>query len=99
MRIMQGSAELEREIKQLIVETLSWPGLSPEHIDTEQPLFADGLGLDSLDALRIAGALSRRYGVAIEGGEPTEALHFSCVKSLAGFVAAALEAAHAGCES
>lgn len=94
---MSSSAELEqrleREITLLIVEVVQWNDLRPEHIDAEQPLFAEGLGLDSLDALNIATALARRYGVTFEEGELAEAAPFSCVKALTHFVAASISRA------
>lgn len=95
---MSSSAELEqrleREITLLIVEVVQWNDLRPEHIDAEQPLFAEGLGLDSLDALNIATALARRYGVTFEEeGELAEAAPFSCVKTLTQFVAASISRA------
>ena len=57
---------LEAEIKALIVEALALEDVQPEEIETEAPLFVEGLGLDSIDALELAMALEERYGVAIE---------------------------------
>jgi acyl carrier protein len=56
---------LELEIKQLILEVAKLRDLDPEQIDERLPL-VQSLGLDSLDALQIAAALSRRYGVVLE---------------------------------
>jgi len=77
---------LEAEIKGLIVESLMLEDLRPEEIVSEDPLFVEGLGLDSIDALEIAMALEQRYGVVIgEDPEENERI-FASVRSLAGFV-------------
>ena len=57
-------AGLEAEIKKLIVETLMLEDVTPEEIDSVEPLFGDGLALDSIDALELALALEGRYGWA-----------------------------------
>ncbi|CAI1869098.1 acyl carrier protein [Serratia quinivorans] len=56
---------LSTEIKQLIIDTLNLEGMTPEEIDAEAPLFGDGLGLDSIDALELGLALKNRYGVVL----------------------------------
>lgn len=53
--------ELEHEIKQLIIASLSLEDIAPDDIETEAPLFVDGLGLDSIDALELGLALQKRY--------------------------------------
>jgi acyl carrier protein len=84
---------LEHEIKDLIITTLSLEDLRPEDIDAAAPLFVDGLGLDSIDALELGVALQKRYGVSLSG-EPAETRrHFASVQALAAFVAAARAAA------
>jgi acyl carrier protein len=96
---MTSEADLEGEIKRLIVETLRWPDLQPEMIGAELPLFdhgRGGLGLDSLDGLGIAAALSRRYGIRVLDGDPSAAPHFESVRSLGRFVGAALAGSKAG---
>jgi acyl carrier protein len=82
-----ASAEgLESEIKELIVETLFLEDLSPEEIETEAPLFVEGLGLDSIDALELAMALEERYGVTIDDDPERNRRIFASVKNLAEFV-------------
>ena len=79
-------AGLEAEIKKLIVETLMLEDVTPEEIDSVDPLFGDGLALDSIDALELALALEGRYGVAVrEDAEQNERI-FANVRSLATFV-------------
>lgn len=83
-----GSAEgLEAEIKALIVEALALEDVQPEEIETDAPLFVEGLGLDSIDALELAMALEERYGVAIEDDPERNQRIFASVSSLAAFVA------------
>jgi len=77
---------LEAEIKALIVEALALEELSPEEIDTDAPLFVEGLGLDSIDALELAIALEERFGVAVEDDPDQNRVIFSSVKALADFV-------------
>ncbi len=84
-----GAAEgLVGEIKALIVEALALEDLAPEEIETEAPLFVEGLGLDSIDALELAMALEERYGVTIEDDPDRNQEIFASVKSLADFVVA-----------
>ena len=80
--------DLEAELKRLIVEVLMLEDIRPEEIDSEMPLFNEGLGLDSIDSLDLAMALEDRYGVRT--GEDAEAnrQRFGSVRSLAVFVAA-----------
>ena len=79
-------AGLEIEIKKLIVETLMLEDVTPEEIDSVDPLFGDGLALDSIDALELALALEGRYGVTIqEDAEQNERI-FANVRALATFV-------------
>ena len=59
---MSEQSPAERELAQLIVESLNLEGVNPESIDPEAPLFGEGLGLDSIDALEMALAISKKYG-------------------------------------
>ncbi|RYF16622.1 MAG: acyl carrier protein [Comamonadaceae bacterium] len=80
---------LEHEIKELIVSALSLEDVRPQDIDAQQPLFVEGLGLDSIDALELGVALQKRYGVAMSADAAETRRHFSSVAALARFVAAA----------
>ena len=55
----QVSPELELEVKKLIIDSLSLEDIDPEDMDSEEPLFGDGLGLDSIDALELGIALQK----------------------------------------
>jgi acyl carrier protein len=79
--------DLELEIKQLIVKSLNLDGVAPESIDSTAPLFVEGLGLDSIDALELAMALRQRYGVRTAGDEAANRKIFASVRSLAEYVA------------
>ncbi len=79
---------LEQEIKELIISALSLEDLTPQDIDAQQPLFVEGLGLDSIDALELGVALQKRYGVALSADAQETRAHFRSVHSLAQFVAA-----------
>lgn len=79
--------ELEQEIKQIIVDSLHLEDVKPTDIDTEAPLFVEGLRLDSIDALELGMALRREYDVEIKADEVRNREIFSSVRSLAAFVA------------
>lgn len=79
---------LEPEIKELIISTLSLEDVAPEDIDPEAPLFNEGLGLDSIDALELGLALQKRYGVALSADSQETRQHFASVRALSAFVAA-----------
>jgi acyl carrier protein len=79
---------LEAEIKKLVIETLMLEDVSPEEIASEDALFGEGLGLDSIDALELAIALENRYGVTVEAEAEQNAAIFESVRSLATFVQA-----------
>lgn len=77
---------LEQEITALVIEALSLEDIRPEDIAPEAPLFVDGLGLDSIDALELGLALQKRYGVTMAGDAKETRSHFASVRSLAAFV-------------
>ncbi len=77
---------LEQEIKQLIVDALKLEGVTPASIDSDSPLFAGGLGLDSIDALELAMAIRKRYGVKTSADDAENRKIFASVRSLAAFV-------------
>ena len=79
---------LELEIKQLIISSLALEDLSPDAIDAAAPLFGEGLGLDSIDALELGLALQKRYGVSLSADSQETRQHFSSVNALARLVAA-----------
>lgn len=80
--------ELKREIKQLIIDTLKLPDITPEAIGDSVSLFdrEGDLGIDSVDALEIVMVLQRTYGVRIDNSHPARFI-VSTVDSIAEFVA------------
>ncbi|MCG5529923.1 phosphopantetheine-binding protein [Halorhodospira halochloris] len=81
-------SKLESEIAQLIIESLNLEDVTPDQIDPEAPLFGDGLGLDSIDALELALTLSRRYGVQIKSDDSNTREIFANLRSLASHIEA-----------
>jgi acyl carrier protein len=79
-------ADIHAELKKLIVETLALEDVTPDEIDTQAPLFVEGLGLDSIDALEIAMVLEERYGVTLEDDPETNERIFQSIESLGEFV-------------
>jgi acyl carrier protein len=80
--------ELELQIKKLIVTALQLEDLRVEDIPSDEPLFGDGLGLDSIDALELGVALRKQFGLKIETINDDLKQHFRSVRSLAAFVQA-----------
>jgi len=74
------------EMKQFIIETLGLEDLAPDAIGDEEPLFAGGLGLDSIDALELGIALRKRYQVQTSEQDPGVKDHFRTVNSLVAYV-------------
>ena len=86
MRKDSVADQLELELKKLIVNALKLEGIAPEEIDSEEPLFAGGLGLDSIDALELGMALRKVYNLKIESVTEEVKQHFMNVRSLAQFI-------------
>ena len=78
--------ELEQEIKKLLVEALMLEDITPQEIESEESLFVDGLGLDSIDALELAIAIEKKYGVELKAADEEKRKIFRNVRSLAEFV-------------
>jgi len=79
---------LQLEIKQLIIDALGLEDISAAEIDSEQSLFGEGLGLDSVDALELGLALQKRFAIKIDAEAKDTRKHFANVASLAAFVLA-----------
>ena len=87
---VQGSTpvtELEREVASLIVAALRLE-VAPDEIEADTPLFGDALGLDSIDLLEIALAVSKQYGFEIRADDVENQRIFSSLRELASHVAA-----------
>lgn len=79
---------LEQDIKELIIDVLQLEDVRPEDIDAGAPLFVDGLGLDSIDALELGVALQKRYGIVLSADSEETRRHFASVRALAALVEA-----------
>ena len=77
---------LEEEVKQLIIEALVLEDVTAAEIELDAPLFVEGLGLDSIDALELAMALEERYGVKIGDDPEQNRKIFASVRALTAFV-------------
>lgn len=80
--------ELERDLANLIVESLALHDVNPTELDSSTPLFNEGLGLDSVDALELAMAVHKKYGVQIKADDPSIKDTFRCIGSLAAHIEA-----------
>lgn len=79
------------EIKELIITTLDLEDTSTDEIETEAPLFVEGLGLDSIDALEIGVALQKKYEIKLSSKSDDLKEHFYSVETIAKFVKAELD--------
>ncbi|EHI9272284.1 acyl carrier protein [Vibrio vulnificus] len=77
---------LQNEIKQLIIDALNLEDISIDDIDTEAPLFGDGLGLDSIDALELGLAIKKKYNIVIDADDNNTRQHFASVANLANYI-------------
>lgn len=78
--------DLHNEIKQMIIDSLDLEDVELEDIDSHEPLFVEGLGLDSIDALEIGLALQKRYGIKLKADSDETRQHFASVSALASLV-------------
>lgn len=76
----------EDEIKQLVIEALQLEDITPADIDSEAPLFVEGLGLDSIDALELGVAIQKRYGIILSASSEENRRHFASIRALAGMI-------------
>lgn len=81
-------SSLKDELKQLIVDVLDLEDIAPADIVDDEPLFVEGLGLDSIDALELGLALKKRYSIKIEANAEDNNQHFASINSLAAFIEA-----------
>ena len=72
----------EQEVAELILESLNLEDINPSDIDPEAALFNDGLGLDSIDALELAMAITQKYGFQLKSDDSNNAQIFSSLRNL-----------------
>ncbi len=80
------SEELIIQVKQLIIDALRIEGMATADIDSDAPLFGEGLGLDSIDALQLVVAMEKEYGVVVPDAA-TGTKVFLSVRAMAGYIA------------
>ena len=78
--------ELHYEIKRLIIERLNLEDVTPEDVDTDAPLFGEGLGLDSIDALEAELGLKRKWGVVLPKGDKEAFRVLTSVRTIADYL-------------
>lgn len=76
----------QRELAELIVAALNLEGVDAAGIDPDAPLFGDGLGLDSIDALELALEISKRYGVQLKADDEDNKRIFASLRALTDYV-------------
>jgi len=86
MNTQEELEPLETELKTLIINSLGMEDMSSEDIDTQAPLFGEGLGLDSVDALELGLVLQKHFGIKIDPDKHDMREHFQSVATLARFV-------------
>ena len=74
------------ELKALLIFELNLEDITPDDIDASAPLFRDGLGLDSIDALELAVVLDKKYGIKIKSSDERNKEIFSSLNALADFI-------------
>ena len=79
--------ELYKEIKQMIIDCLDLEDISVDDIETDAPLFGDGLGLDSIDVLEIALVISKKYGFQLKSDNEDNIRIFSSLRALTTYIA------------
>ena len=80
-------AELEEQIRQAVLSSVEVDGLTAADLPADAPLFGEGVGLDSIDALEIGAALRRKFQVKFKANSDENRLHFRTIASLADFIA------------
>jgi len=78
--------DLIGKVKQMIIDSLRIEGMSPDEIDSDAPLFGEGLGLDSIDALQLVVAMEKEFGVVVPDAA-TGSTVFVSVRSMSAYIA------------
>ncbi|MEO9275988.1 phosphopantetheine-binding protein [Marinomonas sp. 5E14-1] len=77
---------IKLELKNMIIEALELEDITADDIIDSEPLFIDGLGLDSIDALEIGLALQKKYGIKLKADSKETHNHFASINALAELV-------------
>jgi len=76
----------ELEVKEFIIESLNLEDISAVDINSTEPLFVEGLGLDSIDALEIGVAIKKKYNIKMNSDDPSMHQHFESIHTLVTFI-------------
>lgn len=79
-------SDLKIKIKKLIIESLDLEDITIDDIEDSEPLFIDGLGLDSIDALELGLAIKKEFDIKIDANSEETKQHFASVDALAEFI-------------
>lgn len=85
---MTQQTPAERDLADLVVASLNLENVAPESIAPDAPLFGGELGLDSIDALELALAVSKRYGVQLRSDNPDNRHVFGSLRALSDYIGA-----------
>lgn len=83
---MSDASPAELELAELLVECLNLESVAPAEIDPEAPLFGAGLGLDSIDALELSLAISKRYGFQLRSDNDENRRIFASLRALSAHI-------------
>ncbi len=83
---MSALTPAELELAELLVESLNLESITPAGIDPEAPLFGAGLGLDSIDALELSLAISKKYGFQLRSDNDDNRRIFGSLRALSAHV-------------
>lgn len=83
---MQAQSDNERELAKLLVETLNLEDVGPDEIEPEEQLFNEGLGLDSIDALELALAITQKYSIQLKADDENMQHAFGTLRTLNAYI-------------
>ena len=83
---MPGQTDKENELAKLLVETLNLEDVAPGDIEPEEPLFNEGLGLDSIDALELALAITQKYSIQLKADDENMQHAFGTLRTLNAYI-------------
>lgn len=78
--------DIKVELKKLIIDSLALEEITPDDIKDDEPLFNEGLGLDSIDALELGMAIKRKYNISLESNKEENQKIFYSIDTLSNFV-------------
>lgn len=77
--------ELKQTLKQEIIEVLNLEGMTPDDIADDAPLFGEGLGLDSIDALELIVIMEKNYGIKLQNSQEGKSI-FNTIATMADYI-------------